>query len=143
MATGAAIRFQPNRNKYCFVILLSVFALINPLNASSQHISRVRPVEPSADSVSHAKRVELRASATSFEQLEAFGKSAQLSSEPDALSRLQHVTRIILNQGDFAAAENWNVYCVKNQRNGEVNSTRRLPTSMNSRSVILGIEAWL
>ena len=60
------------------------------------------------DAVVHALSVEQRASRTSFAELDAFGQAAFQRADAEGLSRLQHVARIIINQGDFAAAERWN-----------------------------------
>lgn len=45
---------------------------------------------------------------TSFEALEAFGQAAALRKDAEGLSRLQHVTWIMINQDDYTAAERWN-----------------------------------
>lgn len=58
--------------------------------------------------LAHAARVERRALSSSFEELEAFGRAAAARQDAEGLSRLQHVTRVIINQGDFVRAETWN-----------------------------------
>lgn len=93
--------------------LLAVASLTAALLISSatqaQNISPdARQEAKLADPISHARRVEARALKTSFVELEAFGQMARTRPDPEALSRLQHVTRIIINQGDFEGAERWN-----------------------------------
>lgn len=58
--------------------------------------------------VAHAQRVERRASKTSFEDLEAFGRAAAGRPGDEGLSRLQHVIWVLINQDDYIAAERWN-----------------------------------
>ncbi len=58
--------------------------------------------------VVHAQRVERRAMYTSFEDLEAFGRAAAERNDAEGLSRLQHVTWVLINQDDYVAAERWN-----------------------------------
>ena len=53
---------------------------------------------------------------TSFARLEAFGRGALRRTDAEGLSRLQHVTRITLNQGEFAAAERWNAMLLQAAR---------------------------
>ncbi|MDI4634347.1 diguanylate cyclase [Pelomonas sp. V22] len=62
----------------------------------------------SSEVVLYAQRVEQRARQTSFQALEAFGKAALARHDAEGLSRLQHVTRLIISQGEYAAAERWN-----------------------------------
>lgn len=68
------------------------------------------PSSPQAESevLQYAKRVEQRAMATSFEALRTFGEAAWARHDAESLSRLQHVTRITISQGDYAAGERWN-----------------------------------
>ena len=55
-----------------------------------------------------AVAVERRAAATSFAELEAFGRAAMTRRDREGLNRLYHVTWIILNQGEFEQAGIWN-----------------------------------
>ncbi len=61
------------------------------------------------DPVSLAVAVENRAANTTFAQLEAFGQAAERRQDREGLNRLYHVVWTILNQGDFEAAEAWNL----------------------------------
>ena len=55
-----------------------------------------------------AVAVERRAGATDFSELEAFGEAALRRDDREGLNRIYHVTWIILNQGDFERAAEWN-----------------------------------
>ena len=55
-----------------------------------------------------AVAVERRAGATDFGELEAFGQAALRRRDREGLNRIYHVTWIILNQGEFERAGEWN-----------------------------------
>jgi signal transduction histidine kinase/CheY-like chemotaxis protein len=55
-----------------------------------------------------AEAVEQRARTTDFAELEAFGRQALARDDREGMNRLYHVTWIILNQGDFERAGDWN-----------------------------------
>lgn len=55
-----------------------------------------------------AQAVEQRAGATNFQALEAFGREAMRRNDREGLQRLYHVVWILLNQGEFDKAEQWN-----------------------------------
>ena len=61
------------------------------------------------DPVALAAAVERRAQTTTFDQLEAFGAAAERRQDREGLNRLYHVVWTTLNQGDFDAAEAWNL----------------------------------
>ena len=52
--------------------------------------------------------VERRAAATSFADLEAFGRAALVRNDREGLNRLYHVAWTVLNQGEFEQAAQWN-----------------------------------
>ncbi|WP_271085108.1 ATP-binding protein [Brevundimonas sp. NIBR11] len=61
------------------------------------------------DPVALALAVEHRAGATTFDQLEAFGRNAERMNDREGLNRLYHVVWTTLNQGDFESAQGWNL----------------------------------
>lgn len=58
--------------------------------------------------VIYARQVERRVEATSLQALDAFGQAALTRHDAEGLSRLQHVTRLLISQGEYAAAKRWN-----------------------------------
>ncbi|RZJ05807.1 MAG: response regulator [Brevundimonas sp.] len=90
------------------VLLLGVVALSGVARAEAPIGAPARApvsVSPASDLVQF---VERRASATSFAQLNAFGRAALTRNDREGLNRLYHVTWTIMNQGDFDAAGRWN-----------------------------------
>ncbi len=63
---------------------------------------------PTRSPLQLAEVVEQRARDTNFAELEAFGRAAALRDDREGLNRLYHVTWILLNQGDFERAGQWN-----------------------------------
>ncbi len=55
-----------------------------------------------------AAAIEAKAAATSFRQLEQFGRNSLHVPAPERLNRLYHVAWIFLNQSDFRSFDHWN-----------------------------------
>ncbi len=92
---------------YLFVVGL-VLGLIGTFQSPAlADASAAQPVASSL-AVAHARRVEARALKSSFAELEAFGREAAQRGDEEGLSRLQHVTWIMINQHDAPMAERWN-----------------------------------
>jgi len=88
--------------------ILALALLMAAQSAGAQTaLAEVRPVTASPV-LDHARRVERRASGTSFKALETFGRLAEQRNDEEGLSRLQHVTWIMTNQDDYDAASLWN-----------------------------------
>lgn len=100
-----------------------ILALLLPWPvAAAPEVSPPRPAAsaPLSEVVMHARRVEQRALGTSFEALQAFGEAALMRRDPEGLSRLQHVIRITISQGEYAKAAEWNqrlMRAAEDQRN--------------------------
>lgn len=90
--------------------LLTILALlaVGPAAAAQAPTGNALAAVGASAAVRHAQRAEQRAMRTSFAELEAFGRAAFRRNDTEGLSRLQHVTRIIINQGEFPSAERWN-----------------------------------
>lgn len=74
--------------------------------------------------VVYVHQVERRAAATSFAALQQFGQSALKQADAGALSRLQHVTRLMISQGEYGPAEEWNRQLA--ERAGQLGNARYL-----------------
>ncbi|MBA4803986.1 MAG: response regulator [Brevundimonas sp.] len=86
-----------------FAALLCALALSSAAPAQAQP---VRAESPEASGL--VEFVERRAAATSFADLEAFGRAALVRNDREGLNRLYHVAWTVLNQGEFDQAAQWN-----------------------------------
>ncbi|WP_374575733.1 ATP-binding protein [Phenylobacterium sp.] len=76
-----------------------------------------------------AQAVEKRAAASSFSQLQTFGRQAMDRHDREGLNRLYHVAWIMLNQGEFDQARLWNgrlAAAAKAQRDARYQEIARL-----------------
>lgn len=89
-------------------ILVLATGFIPGAHAQSTPPARAPADTRPSEAVAHARRVERRALRTSFAELDAFGRAASRRMDAEGLGQLQHVIRITLNQGEFAAAQRWN-----------------------------------
>lgn len=91
-------RFAPHFAFAC-AALVAICAAASPVAAR---------VSVNPESIRLAQAVEERASATTFDRLDDFGRRALTRRDREGLNRLYHVTWTLLNQGDFEAASDWN-----------------------------------
>jgi signal transduction histidine kinase/ActR/RegA family two-component response regulator len=84
-------------------------ALLCALALSSAAPARAQPIRAESPEASGlVEFVERRAAATSFADLEAFGRAALVRNDREGLNRLYHVAWTVLNQGEFEQAAQWN-----------------------------------
>ncbi len=89
-------------------VLLMVFAVLAVLMGGAGAMAQPGVQAGDSDALDLARFVERRASSTSFDELDAFGRAAMAREDREGLNRLYHVTWTILNQGEFARAAVWN-----------------------------------
>ena len=91
---------------FCMTILKCACVAIIALAAAGAGAARA--AGPAHDPLELARVVEARAGASSFGELDAFGRAAMSMRGAEGLNRLYHVTWITLNQGEFDRAAVWN-----------------------------------
>ena len=86
----------------------ALFALIALLVQGVALGAQAQPPGPKRSPIELAQAVERRAGATDFAALRAFGRAAEQRNDREGLQRLYHVAWIMLNQGEFDEAADWN-----------------------------------